>query len=72
MEEGIPEEEDESDPEGLSDSGRDNFKLNDVEQGKAKKDFVHKWHFLNKKPKDICAGLKSMSATLNKKPFLFY
>lgn len=41
MEEGIPEEEDESDPEGLSDSGRDNFKLDDVEQGKSKKDFVH-------------------------------
>ena len=35
MEEGIPEEEDESDPEGLSDSGRDNFKLDDVEQGKS-------------------------------------
>ncbi|XP_078318848.1 HBS1-like protein isoform X1 [Crassostrea virginica] len=34
MEEGIPEEEDESDPEGLSDSGRDNFKLDDVEQAK--------------------------------------
>lgn len=34
MEEGIPEEEDESDPEPLSDSGRDNLKLDDVEQGK--------------------------------------
>lgn len=34
MEEGIPEEEDESDPEPLSESGRDNLKLNDVEQAK--------------------------------------
>nr|XP_011454783.2 HBS1-like protein isoform X1 [Crassostrea gigas] len=34
MEEGIPEEEDESDPEPLSDSGRDNLKLDDVEQAK--------------------------------------
>lgn len=33
MEEGIPEEEDESDHEPLNDSGRDNIKLSDVERG---------------------------------------